>query len=171
MLDGEGIAAGPHAAPMQHDDLSVADVHNLMACVCNAQLQSDVRCSAATQLSALCEQPNLLAAIAVPSFLDGCLRQVERAVGIAEPQAESNDGDIAAAAPLSIFQMQLPVACLVLLGTLCAHSRGVLVRSQLWCSTNTCVAASCHILRCDGKYAKCCTSYVATTSSLCNIPN
>ena len=99
------------------------------ACVCNGQLQPDVRCSAATQLDALALRQPFLAAIAVPSFLDACLRQVERAVGIADVNSADDNGEHeGAAAPLSIFQMQLPVACLVLLGTLCSQSIGVLVR-------------------------------------------
>lgn len=116
---------------MDSGSLSAADLHNLMACVCNGTLQQDVRCNAAGQLRAVVSLEHCRAAIAVPSFLEVCLRQVERAVGIEHetlPGAESA-GPQAHAAPLSVFQMQLPIACLQLLSALCICSDGVLVRS------------------------------------------
>jgi hypothetical protein len=130
LLDGEGLPPGPTA--IESDSLSVADMHNLMACICNGHLQPDVRCSAANQLHALALLPDHRAAIAVPSFLEACLRQIERAVGVvygsaAEASAVGDASVAADPAPLSIFQMQLPVACLQLLGTLCTCSGGVLV--------------------------------------------
>jgi hypothetical protein len=119
---------------MAASSLSVADVHNLMACVCNHDLAPAVRCSAVHQLNSLAPSAQYLPVLAVHSFLDAVLREVERTVGIVdtdhsrgeEAGVEGEDG-VATAAPLSIFQMQLPVAGLVLLGTLCTCSRGVLV--------------------------------------------
>ena len=121
LLDGDGaVAPEATAPPMATSSLTVSDVHNLMACLCNAALPSAVHCSAAHQLRALATDPRYLSALAVPSFLAACVAKVERVVGGAEGDEGSE--------PLSIFQMQLPVACLELLGTLCTCSAGILVR-------------------------------------------
>jgi hypothetical protein len=83
------------------------------------------------QLESLAGDPAFLSVLAVPSFLEACLAEVERAVGIRRDgrvdsqRDESGEEDVV---PLSIFEMQLPVACLVLLGSAAASSSGVLVR-------------------------------------------
>jgi hypothetical protein len=83
------------------------------------------------QLESLAGDPAFLSVLAVPSFLEACLAEVERAVGIRRDgrvdsqRDESGEEDVV---PLSIFEMQLPVACLVLLGSVAASSSGVLVR-------------------------------------------
>lgn len=139
LLDGAPIAsfAQAHGAASAAG-LRVTDTHHLMACVCNGELPAAVRCGALQQLQALVPALQHVAAIAVPSFLEECLVHAEAAVGVvgaavrdsgvATPQNQSPAGGGSPKAPLSIFQMQLPVAALNLLGALCTCSAGVLVR-------------------------------------------
>jgi hypothetical protein len=149
LLDGAGVhnILETSAPPLDPASLRITDVHNLMACTCNRNLPHGLRCSAVQQLGSLAGDPAFLSVLAVPSFLENCLVEVERAVGIQranrsralnEPDGRSDGGvgdnddddvdDDDEVVPLSIFQMQLPVACLVLLGSLATNSCGVLVR-------------------------------------------
>ena len=65
--------------------------------------------------------------MAVPSFLEGVLREVEAAVG-GDADYDADNGAETPTSPLSIYDMQLPVSCLFLLGLISCESRGVLVR-------------------------------------------
>lgn len=107
------------------DDLSLSDIHNLMACVCNAHLPDAVRSSALQRLSTESQEPAFLAAIAVPSFLQELLQCVE---GCA---AEFIDrGSVPwAEAPAALHRVQFCAHSLFLLGSLCCRSDGVLVSS------------------------------------------
>lgn len=132
LLDGQGMshiaAASDSTDAAARSTVSVTDVRNLMACVCNAALHQDIRCQGAQQLISLVQQAECLSAMAVPSFLEACLCLVERAVGIVhglDADAQAVDEEVK---PLSVFQMQLPMACMLLLSAMAASSRGVLVR-------------------------------------------
>lgn len=100
-----------------------------MACVCNSELHSDIRCRAAQQLAALVRQPECLASMAVPTFLEACLRHIERAVGVISSDDHGSDA-AEEPKPLSVFQMQLPVACMSLLSAMAMSSCGTLVRCR-----------------------------------------
>jgi hypothetical protein len=72
--------------------------------------------------------------MAPPSFLEACLQEVERAVGIEENEEVQTSDNVEYVAhrqqgPLSVFQMQLPVACMLFLGNIACCSKGVLVRT------------------------------------------
>ena len=107
------------------DDLNMSDVHNLMACVCNASLPDAVRSSALQRLSSEVQEPAFLAAVAVPSFLEEVLQCVECCV------AGLLGGNSAwcSETPTAIHSVQLCAHSLFLLGALCCRSQGVLVSS------------------------------------------
>ena len=105
----------------------ITDVHNMMACACNAGLPPTVRSSALQRLVAVSENSRCLAAMAVPSFLMECLECVEQSVVMAST-AEECPGVSSGSASISITQ--LTASALVLLGNLCCQSKAVLVRKS-----------------------------------------
>lgn len=105
------------------DDLNMSDVHNLMACFCNASLPDAVRSSALQRLSSEAQEPTFLAAVAVPSFLEEVLQCV---LGFVAGFLGGNSASYSDT-PTAIHSVQLCAHSLFLLGSLCCRSHGVLV--------------------------------------------
>jgi hypothetical protein len=105
------------------DDLSVNDIHNLMACSCNTSLLDAVRSSALQRLSTEAGEASFLAAVAVPSFLQEVLHSVEACVS----EFVGSSSDPCTNAPAAMHSVQLCAHSLFLLGSLCCRSPGVLV--------------------------------------------
>eukprot|EP00892_Ulva_mutabilis_P007023 jgi/Ulvmu1/4693/UM002_0424.1 len=121
---GSGISLVQDALGVSEaEQMPVTDVHNMMACACNAGLPAAVRASALQRLAALSGSPRCLAAMAVPSFLMECFQCIEQSLVMAS-SANENQGTAISASSLGMTQ--LTVSALALLGHLCCQSKAVL---------------------------------------------